>query len=159
MLSIALRVFQLRLPKRLARPLCLPRSHSCRVLSTMGTIGAQTVNTTDRLVALRKLMTEHNIDTYVVPSEDQREHSGVQGLSDRGSTQLYLSFQIPASTLRSVINGGRSYPDSMALLVRLLLGSKASLLILILCRHCDRNKGPRISFYGWALLSSGGTTA
>ena len=39
----------------------------------MGAIGAQTVNTTDRLAALRKLMADHNIDTYVVPSEDQRE--------------------------------------------------------------------------------------
>jgi len=37
----------------------------------MGAKGAQTVNTTDRLAALRKLMAGHNVDTYVVPSEDQ----------------------------------------------------------------------------------------
>lgn len=43
----------------------------------MGTIGTQTVNTTDRLTALRKLMAEHSIDTYIVPSEDQRERSGL----------------------------------------------------------------------------------
>jgi Xaa-Pro aminopeptidase len=43
----------------------------------MGAIGAQTVDTADRLAALRKLMVDHNIDTYVVPSEDQRERLGL----------------------------------------------------------------------------------
>lgn len=30
----------------------------------------ETVNTTDRLAALRELMKAHNVDVYVVPSED-----------------------------------------------------------------------------------------
>ena len=72
---------------------------------------------------------------------------------------MYLPLQIPASTLQSVINGGRSYADSMALLVRLLSWPDVSLLIPILCRHCDRDKGPGVCFYGWTLLSSGGATA
>jgi Xaa-Pro aminopeptidase len=38
----------------------------------MGTIDTQTVNTTDRLAALRILMAERNIDAYIVPSVDQR---------------------------------------------------------------------------------------
>ncbi|KAN0123667.1 Creatinase, partial [Lactarius tabidus] len=37
----------------------------------MGAVGTQTVNTTERLTALRNLMAERNIDAYVVPSEDQ----------------------------------------------------------------------------------------
>lgn len=37
----------------------------------MGAVGTQTVNTTERLAALRNLMAERNIDAYVVPSEDQ----------------------------------------------------------------------------------------
>jgi hypothetical protein len=41
---------------------------------TMGAIGAQTVNTTQRLQSLRELMkqTKHNVHALVVPSEDQR---------------------------------------------------------------------------------------
>jgi Xaa-Pro aminopeptidase len=41
----------------------------------MGATGTQTVNTTDRLAALRNLMAERNIDAYIVPSEDQRRRS------------------------------------------------------------------------------------
>jgi Xaa-Pro aminopeptidase len=37
----------------------------------MSAVGTQTVNTTERLTALRHLMAERNIDAYVVPSEDQ----------------------------------------------------------------------------------------
>lgn len=51
----------------------------------MGAVGTQTVNTTERLAALRNLMAERNIDAYVVPSEDQRKHSD---LSDRGFTAI-----------------------------------------------------------------------
>ncbi|KAI0253354.1 Creatinase/aminopeptidase [Lactifluus subvellereus] len=69
MLITAVRVFQLRLPTRSIRILRPP--HSYRPLSTMGGIGTQTVNTTDRLAALRKLMAERNIDACIVPSEDQ----------------------------------------------------------------------------------------
>ncbi|TFY71297.1 hypothetical protein EVG20_g1690 [Dentipellis fragilis] len=35
--------------------------------------GAQTVNTSDRLSALRRFMAEKPVDAYVVPSEDQRD--------------------------------------------------------------------------------------
>ncbi len=42
----------------------------------MGTIGTQTVDTTDRLAALRKHMAEHKVDAYIVPSEDQRKSLG-----------------------------------------------------------------------------------
>jgi hypothetical protein len=73
MLILAVRVFQLRLPTRSIRFLRPP--HSYCSLSTMGVIGTQTVNTTDRLAALRKLMAERNIDAYIVPSEDQRRCS------------------------------------------------------------------------------------
>ena len=38
----------------------------------MGAVGTQTVNTTERLAALRGLMRERQLDAYVVPSEDQR---------------------------------------------------------------------------------------
>ena len=69
MLLSALRVFQLRLPTRF---LNTPRG-PYRSLSTMGAIGTQTVDTTDRLAALRKLMTKHNVGAYIVPSEDQRK--------------------------------------------------------------------------------------
>jgi Xaa-Pro aminopeptidase len=37
----------------------------------MGAIGTQTVDTSDRLAALRKHMVEHKVDAYIVPSEDQ----------------------------------------------------------------------------------------
>ncbi|KAI0044325.1 Creatinase/aminopeptidase [Auriscalpium vulgare] len=37
----------------------------------MGAPGAQTVNTTERLAGLRKLMADKPIDAYIVPSEDQ----------------------------------------------------------------------------------------
>jgi len=37
----------------------------------MGAIATQTVDTTERLAALRKLMEEKNVDAYIVPSEDQ----------------------------------------------------------------------------------------
>ncbi|KAH9038495.1 Creatinase/aminopeptidase [Lactarius pseudohatsudake] len=37
----------------------------------MGAVGTQTVDTTERLAALRNLMAGRNIDAYVVPSEDQ----------------------------------------------------------------------------------------
>jgi Xaa-Pro aminopeptidase len=51
----------------------------------MGAVGTQTVNTTERLAALRNLMAERNIDAYVVPSEDQRK---LLELSDRGFTAI-----------------------------------------------------------------------
>lgn len=43
----------------------------------MGAIGTQTVDTTARLVALRKLMVagENNVTAVVIPSEDQREYA------------------------------------------------------------------------------------
>jgi len=155
MLSTALRLFQLRLPTR-TRPPYFPRSHSCRVLSTMGAIGAQTVNTTDRLAALRRLMAEHNVDTYVVPSEDQRERSG--SIRSRINTDVFVfadSSEYPAECdkRRAFISGFNGSAGSF------LSGPNISLLIMILCRHCDRDKGPGVSFYGWTLLSSGGATA
>ncbi len=52
----------------------------------MGAIGTQTVDTTERLAALRNLMAERNVDAYVVPSEDQRRHSD---LSDLGFTATH----------------------------------------------------------------------
>ncbi|KAI9462819.1 putative Xaa-Pro aminopeptidase P [Lactarius psammicola] len=68
MLFSALRILR----PRLTRPTThIPRSHPYSSLSAMGAIGTQTVNTTDRLAALRNLMAERNIDAYVVPSEDQ----------------------------------------------------------------------------------------
>jgi len=83
MLSTALRVFQLRLPTRVT-------SHSSRLSSTMGAVGTQTIHTTERLAALRTLMAEHNIDTYIVPSEDQRKD--FRDSSDRGSTHMRSFF-------------------------------------------------------------------
>jgi hypothetical protein len=69
MLFSALRLFQLRLPTRF-----LNTTHGpYRSLSTMGTIDTQTVDTTDRLAALRKHMAKHNLGAYIVPSEDQRK--------------------------------------------------------------------------------------
>jgi hypothetical protein len=40
----------------------------------MGTAEAQTVNTTERLQALRKLMAQenHDVNAVIIPSEDQR---------------------------------------------------------------------------------------
>jgi hypothetical protein len=45
--------------------------------SVMGAVGRHTVNTTERLAALRELMarSEHDVGAFVVPSEDQRECS------------------------------------------------------------------------------------
>ena len=71
MLFTALR-FRLRLTRTI-----IPRPHHYSSLSTMGAIGTQTVDTTERLAALRNLMAERNIDAYVVPTEDQRRHSGL----------------------------------------------------------------------------------
>jgi hypothetical protein len=70
MLLPALRVFQLRLPTCFLNTRHSPRYRS---LSTMGTIDTQTVDTTNRLAALRKHMAEHNVGAYIVPSEDQRK--------------------------------------------------------------------------------------
>jgi Xaa-Pro aminopeptidase len=70
MLLSAFRGFQLRLPT------CFLNTRSYRSLSTMGAIGTQTVDTSDRLAALRKHMAEHNVDAYIVPSEDQRKSQG-----------------------------------------------------------------------------------
>ena len=39
----------------------------------MGGPATQTVNTNDRLAALRKLMSEKQVDAFVVPSEDPRK--------------------------------------------------------------------------------------
>jgi hypothetical protein len=69
MLLSALRVFQLSLPTRFLNT----RHGPYRSLSTMGTIGTETVDTTDRLAALRKHMAEHNVSAYIVPSVDQRK--------------------------------------------------------------------------------------
>jgi hypothetical protein len=66
MLLFAFRVFQLRLPTR-----SLNTRHG--PYRTMSTIDTQTVDTTDRLAALRKHMAEHNVGAYIVPSEDQRK--------------------------------------------------------------------------------------
>lgn len=45
-------------------------------MSTMAAATTGTVKTTQRLAALRELMAqkEHNVQAYVVPSEDQREY-------------------------------------------------------------------------------------
>ncbi|KAH9015896.1 putative Xaa-Pro aminopeptidase P [Lactarius hengduanensis] len=69
MLFSALRIFR----PRLTRPTHIPRSrpYSSLSVSTMGAVGTQTVDTTERLAALRNLMAGRNIDAYVVPSEDQ----------------------------------------------------------------------------------------
>lgn len=52
--------------------LCIKRRIST---STMGALGRHTVNTTERLTALRKLMAQNEpaLGAFVVPSEDQRE--------------------------------------------------------------------------------------
>jgi hypothetical protein len=81
----------------------------------MGAMGTQTVDTSDRLAALRKHMTEHNIDAYIVPSEDQRKS---QVPSDWGTSTNAISLQILASTLQSAISVGHSFLDLMALQVR-----------------------------------------
>jgi Xaa-Pro aminopeptidase len=84
MLLSALRVFQLRLlPTRFLST----RHGPYRSLSTMGTIDTQTVDTTDRLAALRKHMAEHNVGAYIVPSEDQRK---ILGPSDWRPAQYEL---------------------------------------------------------------------
>lgn len=83
MLLSALRLFQLRLPTRF-----LNTPHGpYRSLSTMGAIGTETVDTTNRLAALRKLMAEHNVSAYIVPSEDQRKSLGS---SDWRLTQIRI---------------------------------------------------------------------
>ena len=41
--------------------------------TAMGGPATQTVNTADRLAALRKLMIEKQVDAFVVPSEDPRK--------------------------------------------------------------------------------------
>lgn len=48
-----------------------------RFSTSMGAVGTQTVDTAARLATLRELMSkkEHNVDVFVVPSEDQRELS------------------------------------------------------------------------------------
>jgi hypothetical protein len=69
MLLSALRVFHLSLLTRSLNT----RHGPYRSISTMGAIGTQTVDTTDRLAALRKHMAEHNVGAYIVPSEDQRK--------------------------------------------------------------------------------------
>ena len=83
----------------------------------MGAIGRHTVNTTDRLAALRELMSrdDHAVGAYVVPSEDQRE------LSDR--CPMYVTFsrephgQIPVNTPRIAIRDAPSFQASMDLQV------------------------------------------
>jgi hypothetical protein len=110
MLLSALRAFQLRLPTRFINT----RHSPYRSLSTMGTIDTQTVDTTDRLAALRKHMAEHNVSAYIVPSEDQRKSLGP---SDWRPAQIQISFQISASTQQSAIIVGHSFLVSMALLV------------------------------------------
>jgi len=87
----------------------------------MGAIATQTVDTTERLAALRKLMEENNVDAYIVPSEDQR--MGFSLIRFQITADAFL-LQILVSTLPSAINVGHSYLDSTALLVRLSLGLK-----------------------------------
>ena len=58
----------------------------------MGVIGTQTVDTSDRLAALRKHMAEHNVDAYIVPSEDQRK-SQVPSDWDPAQIQSFCRFQ------------------------------------------------------------------
>ena len=41
--------------------------------TAMGGPATQTVNTNDRLAALRKLMSEKQVDAFIVPSEDPRK--------------------------------------------------------------------------------------
>ena len=41
--------------------------------TAMGGTATRTVNTADRLAALRKLMIEKQVDAFVVPSEDPRK--------------------------------------------------------------------------------------
>jgi Xaa-Pro aminopeptidase len=89
----------------------------------MAAIDTQTVDTTTRLAALRKLMSEHKVDAYVVPSEDQRKgFQAVMAMFDGGSTRVLSFLQIPASTLQTAISVEHSYPDSLALPVRLSTG-------------------------------------
>ena len=81
----------------------------------MGAVGTQTVDTTERLAALRNLMAERNIDAYVVPSEDQRRHFRLIRSRAFGDT---TRLQIWASTLPSVTSVGGSYLGLVAPLVR-----------------------------------------
>jgi hypothetical protein len=155
MLLSALRVFvfQLRLP--IPTRFLNTRHGPYRSFSTMGAIGTQTVDTTDRLAALRKLMAEHNVGAYIVPSEDQRKSLGP---SDRRLAQIRILSRLQRVSRRVRLPSGIHFWlqwlcwfVSCSVLV--------SLLIPILLRHCDRDKGPSISFHGWTLLSSGGETA
>jgi len=62
--------------RRSTRSLIIPWIRRLSILpSTMGAIGRHTVNTTERLAALRELMArnDHAVGAFVVPSEDQRE--------------------------------------------------------------------------------------
>jgi hypothetical protein len=85
--------------------------------STMGAVGRHTVNTTERLAALRELMArdEQTVGAFVVPSEDQRERS------DRcpiyGTLSRELLDQIPANTSRIAIKDAPSFQASMDLQV------------------------------------------
>ena len=63
----------------------------------MGAIGTQTVDTSDRLAALRKHMVEHNIDAYIVPSEDQRMS---QGSSDWGPARMQSFYRFQRVSCR-----------------------------------------------------------
>jgi hypothetical protein len=81
----------------------------------MGTIGTQTVDTTERLSVLRSLMADRNIDAYIVPTEDQRRCSTCPFRET--SSHTVWNFQISASILQSAISVGHSSLGSMALLV------------------------------------------
>jgi hypothetical protein len=153
MLITAVRVFQLRLPTQSIRFLRPPRSY--RSLSTMGAIGTQTVDTRERLSALRSLMADRNIDAYIVPSEDQR----------RCST---CSFRETSSHIVCTFPDFSEYPaecDKRRAFISGFNGSAGlspqcptQLSILIPFRHCDRDKGQSISFHRWTLLPSGRAT-
>ncbi|EIM81949.1 Creatinase/aminopeptidase [Stereum hirsutum FP-91666 SS1] len=49
----------------------------------MGGPAAQTVNTTERLIGLRKLMDEQGVEAYVVPSEDQHSSEYLASCDER----------------------------------------------------------------------------
>lgn len=69
-----------QIPARLPPPCSFARIYRLRIRwsststsSEMGAVGTQTVDTSARLKALRELMSQtHNVDAFVVPSEDQR---------------------------------------------------------------------------------------
>ncbi|TFK37159.1 putative Xaa-Pro aminopeptidase P [Crucibulum laeve] len=89
-----MRWFGLRYPETVFRsPLSLSRllhrrPHLQVKLSTMGAAGVLTVNTTERLAALRDLMKQKSVQAFIVPSEDQHSSEYLAHCDER---RAYIS--------------------------------------------------------------------